>query len=75
VPEGRRKDHRGTGDRGEHVRFAAYLDRASEGWAQTMAQATAAGTNTEAIEILATAGRAKRVRNAARLGSNRHSEN
>ncbi|MFF7331889.1 hypothetical protein [Streptomyces sp. NPDC008150] len=44
---------------------------ASSNWLQLK---TAAGTNTEAIEILAEAGRTKRIRNTARVGLNHRSE-
>ena len=44
---------------------------ASSNWLQLK---SAAGTNTEAIEILAEAGRAKRIRNTARIGLNHRSE-
>ncbi|MGW1886872.1 hypothetical protein [Streptomyces sp. NPDC001970] len=44
---------------------------ASSNWLQLK---TAAGTNTEAIEILAEAGRTKRIRNTARTGLNHRSE-
>ena len=44
---------------------------ASSNWLQLM---TAAGTNIEAVEILAEAGRTKRIRNTARTGLNRRSE-
>ncbi|MET8405901.1 hypothetical protein [Streptomyces sp900116325] len=44
---------------------------ASSNWLQLK---TAAGTNTEAIEILAKAGRTKRIRNTARIGLNHRSE-
>lgn len=44
---------------------------ASSNWLQLK---TAAGTNTEAIEILAEAGRTKRIRTTARIGLNHHSE-
>ncbi|MFJ8010706.1 hypothetical protein [Streptomyces fagopyri] len=44
---------------------------ASSNWLQLK---TAAGTNTEAIEILAEAGRTKRIRNAARTSLNHRSE-
>ncbi|WP_327423250.1 hypothetical protein OG763_28225 [Streptomyces sp. NBC_01230] len=36
---------------------------------------TAAGTNTDAMEMLAEAGRTKRIRNTARIGLNHRSEN
>ncbi|MET9804244.1 hypothetical protein [Streptomyces sp. NPDC006368] len=45
---------------------------ASSNWLQLK---TAAGTNTEAIEILADAGRTKRIRNTARTSLNHRSEN
>lgn len=44
---------------------------ATSNWLQLK---TAAGTNTEAVELLAAAGRTKRIRNAARNGLNHHSE-
>ncbi|MEE4490318.1 hypothetical protein [Streptomyces sp. BE230] len=44
---------------------------ASSNWLQLK---TAAGTNTEAIEILAAEGRTKRIRNTARIGLNHLSE-
>ncbi|MFE7662457.1 hypothetical protein [Streptomyces celluloflavus] len=44
---------------------------ASSNWLQLK---TAAGTNTEAIEILAEVGRTKRVRNTARVGLNHRSK-
>ncbi|MEU2157682.1 hypothetical protein ABZ532_22185 [Streptomyces sp. NPDC019396] len=44
---------------------------ASTNWLQLK---TAAGTNTEAMEILAQAGRTKRIRNTARTGLNPRSE-
>ncbi|MFC8361301.1 hypothetical protein ACFUIY_15725 [Streptomyces griseorubiginosus] len=44
---------------------------ASSNWLQLK---TAAGTNTEAIEILAEAGRTKRIRNTARTSLNHRSE-
>ncbi|MEU9298068.1 hypothetical protein [Streptomyces sp. NPDC048266] len=44
---------------------------ASSNWLQLK---TAAGTNTEAIQILAEAGRTKRIRNAARISLNHPSE-
>jgi hypothetical protein len=44
---------------------------ASSNWLQLK---TAAGPNTEAIEILAEAGRSKRIRNTARIGLNHRSE-
>ncbi|MET9673247.1 hypothetical protein ABZY68_09150 [Streptomyces sp. NPDC006482] len=44
---------------------------ASSNWLQLK---TAAGTNTEAIEILAEAGRTKRIRSTARIGLNHRSE-
>ncbi|MEU6800900.1 hypothetical protein [Streptomyces neyagawaensis] len=44
---------------------------ASSNWLQLK---TAAGTNTEAIEVLAEAGRTKRIRTTARTGLNHHSE-
>ncbi|MDX3235224.1 hypothetical protein PV392_05930 [Streptomyces sp. ME03-5709C] len=44
---------------------------ASSNWLQLKA---AAGTNTEAIEILATVGRTKRIRNTARICLNHRSE-
>ncbi|MFD8735923.1 hypothetical protein ACFV06_13525 [Streptomyces sp. NPDC059618] len=44
---------------------------ASSNWLQLK---TAAGTNAEAIETLAEAGRTKRIRNAARTGRNHRSE-
>ncbi|WDO05892.1 hypothetical protein ME763_09560 [Streptomyces murinus] len=44
---------------------------ASSNWLQLM---TAAGTNTEAVEILAEAGRTKRIRNTARASLNHRSE-
>lgn len=43
----------------------------SSNWLQLK---TAAGTSTEAIEILAEAGRTKRIRNTARIGLNHRSE-
>lgn len=43
----------------------------SSNWLQLK---TAAGTNTEAIEILAEAGRTRRIRNAARISLNHRSE-
>ncbi|MFJ6946903.1 hypothetical protein ACISU4_20000 [Streptomyces wuyuanensis] len=45
---------------------------ASSNWLQLK---TAAGTNTEAIETLAEAGRTKRIRNTARTGLNHRSKN
>ncbi|MEU1203305.1 hypothetical protein ABZ446_44910 [Streptomyces sp. NPDC005813] len=45
---------------------------ASSNWLQLK---TAAGTNTEAIEILAEAGRTKRIRHTARTGLNHRSSN
>ncbi|MGM9382597.1 hypothetical protein ACWD4Z_37925 [Streptomyces antibioticus] len=44
---------------------------ASSNWLQLK---TAAGTNSEAIEILAKAGRTKRIRNTATIGHNHRSE-
>lgn len=44
---------------------------ASSNWLQLK---TAAGTNTEAVEILAEAGRTKRIRNTARTSLNHRSE-
>ncbi|MGW9399527.1 hypothetical protein [Streptomyces sp. NPDC055642] len=44
---------------------------AASNWLQLK---TAAGTNTEAIEILAEAGRTKRIRNTARAGLSHRSE-
>ncbi|MFH9970097.1 hypothetical protein ACH4PR_54515 [Streptomyces mirabilis] len=44
---------------------------ASSNWLQLK---TAAGTNTEAVELLAEVGRTKRIRNTARIGLTHHSE-
>ncbi|WP_051371514.1 hypothetical protein [Streptomyces sp. 142MFCol3.1] len=45
--------------------------RASSNWLQLK---TAAGTNNEAVELLAEVGRTKRIRNTARIGLTHHSE-
>ncbi|MGW3449240.1 hypothetical protein [Streptomyces sp. NPDC001076] len=48
-----------------------FLGLGGSNWLQLM---TAAETNIEAVEILAEAGRTKRIRNTARTGLNHRSE-